>query len=571
MGAPELQRMEGPENPRTTRDLEEKLEVGDEHEVVAGEEGVREPGGGGGEEVGVRDVGDGEAAEGGGVEDEVVEGAGEVAGEVGVGGFGGEEGVVGGGEVEGVGDVAVVGEDGELGLGVGEGEVVLEVGVVGVDASRDEEVVDGRVGLAVEVAGEEDREAVGAGPADEGLELAEEVEGLPELGVGEVLVGVEVGVGDAEASARGVGLEDGELRDVVLDEAEEVGVLVPVGEGEGGGLGARDVVEGDGALLGEAELVSLPEHGTAVDLPGGAHGLAGLLSEGALVAAGLEGGLEVPLVVVALGLLEADHVGVGLEDLVDEPARAVRPVERPPRAVRVDVGGRVDLGEDVVAREPDPLLALRGLAEPVPLGRRSRRREDDLGHRRAARPRALPDDADALDLEPPAHLRRRRLERRALRDKFPLVVLGPRRRVVARREVRVGPRPPPRDVSRLMRRPRPHEAPPRAERQRLAPRHALLQARRAQQARAATRGAHRVVVVRRLAPLVRAVRHHPLPATPPPPQLHLIPRELLRSDHPRRPQHAPFDRPARQPDADRAPSRRRRRRRLGGRGRGGCR
>ena len=121
---------------------------------------------------------------------------------------------------------------------------------------------------------------------------------------------------------------------------------------------------------------------------------------------------------------------------------------------------------------------------------------------------------------------------------------GTTRGVAARRRVVAAVAGPRVGVALLVARPRVHEAPRRAERQRLR-RALLLEADGALERRPAPVPVHRVVVVREGAPRRRAVRHDVPGPQPPPPQLDPFFVARRRPKDPLRPQGAALHGPTR--------------------------
>mmetsp|Transcript_46096 Transcript_46096/g.149775 ORF Transcript_46096/g.149775 Transcript_46096/m.149775 type:complete len:267 (+) Transcript_46096:699-1499(+) len=107
----------------------------------------------------------------------------------------------------------------------------------------------------------------------------------------------------------------------------------------------------------DLELVSAVQDSASVHLSVLPHELArlALVDSGVVVLSELR--LEEVLEVVRLHLLQAHDVRAVVDQLAHDVAPPVVPRERPGGAVRVGVGGGVDLGEDVVREE--------GEAEPV--------------------------------------------------------------------------------------------------------------------------------------------------------------------------------------------------------------
>eukprot|EP00968_Pinguiococcus_pyrenoidosus_P006121 scaffold407_cov251-Pinguiococcus_pyrenoidosus.AAC.10 len=266
------------------------------------------------------------------------------------------------------------------------------------DHAGTQELVDARLRPAIEVPTNHYWKTP---TEDEVLQFLRQCEGLPQLHVREVLVAVQMGIGNAQLHRRGQlplmrrreKLQNRDLRDVVLHQPGEEGVLFSIGKVEGLGLSIRRLVELDGIVLAEAEAAPPPEGGAAVDFAGGAHGFPGLLLVDALEPHVAEQRAPVLFVVICLNLLQADDVRPRVADFPQEVLPAVLPRERPIVAVGIRLLGGVDLRKHVVRDHPHALPG--AVVDPrhgqqLPLRNRRWHGEHRLG----------PDDLRAVEVLP---------------------------------------------------------------------------------------------------------------------------------------------------------------------------
>mmetsp|Transcript_18648 Transcript_18648/g.70542 ORF Transcript_18648/g.70542 Transcript_18648/m.70542 type:complete len:386 (+) Transcript_18648:1987-3144(+) len=266
------------------------------------------------------------------------------------------------------------------------------------DHAGTQELVDARLRPAIEVPTNHYWKTP---TEDEVLQFLRQCEGLPQLHVREILVAVQMGIGNAQLHRRGQlplmrrreKLQNRDLRDVVLHQPGEEGVLFSIGKVEGLGLSIRRLVELDGIVLAEAEAAPPPEGGAAVDFAGGAHGFPGLLLVDALEPHVAEQRAPVLFVVICLNLLQADDVRPRVADFPQEVLPAVLPRERPIVAVGIRLLGGVDLRKHVVRDHPHALPG--AVVDPrhgqqLPLRNRRWHGEHRLG----------PDDLRAVEVLP---------------------------------------------------------------------------------------------------------------------------------------------------------------------------
>mmetsp|Transcript_17149 Transcript_17149/g.49944 ORF Transcript_17149/g.49944 Transcript_17149/m.49944 type:complete len:269 (-) Transcript_17149:423-1229(-) len=244
--------------------------------------------------------------------------------------------------------------------------------------------------------------------------------GLPELDIRKILVGVEVGVGEAKVGWSAVwvpaeDLEDKHHGNVVFEEPVEHIPLLLVADGNGLGKAPCNLVELDAVLLCDAELAPLPKYGAAVDLARHPHGLAGLGLEDAIEAGLVETRLEVLLEIVRLDLLQADNVRPRVLDLPDQVRTSVAPGEGPEVAVGVGVLRGVDLREDVVRHDPEPVPSAtrgvrRGNETPPRWWWRGSKHGFDADRPRTEERRTITADGGALEAKAAPDVLGRRIE-----------------------------------------------------------------------------------------------------------------------------------------------------------------